>query len=637
MVSVALIHIGKALPEYFFDCLHQVILVNGNSAKVYVLIDDTLVETARSALRELEMDIVFKTKVYPESIVEIIPLSVLQSTVEKSSSYQKYSELSSSAFKSVATFRDGFWISTTLRFFYIEALMQLYRVRKLFHIENDVLVYESFKVICDTFCDEQDKPYMVKDSDNPPRVVPSIMFFPNLNSISCLTTHIAKTIAKEQKFVNDMDILGSFKDKMTFPVSPNESNVYFDAAAIGQYLGGIDPRNINESITLKEIDNPTVGFVNEQSDFKPNLYSFNKTFVYTDDNTIPMKLYTSNSKLNNKLQVVGNLHIHSKQLYKFNSTFDIDYHDVVSGDRVVNMCDFVLSTKDIYAFHQEIQKYTKGYDISKTLIVKNFAEPNIVMLNRYFKNHCLTTGRKVINLFVYTHILDQFFANILPRLDGELRFNLYVHNSDHAFNDKHVALLQDPRIKHVYAQNIDCSDIHKNLTLLPIGIANAMWPHGDIPTLYNVMSDTYKYKKRKALYVNINPNTYGYRKSVLDALSQNTDFEISTNKPYGEYLKELSQHRFCLCMRGNGLDTHRFWESLYLGVIPVVINNSITKCTNFIQYLRLLEVPFVEMTGDEVFQKSFFSESLYKSKIVQTNSSMWSLRSLKMSFYTSKF
>jgi hypothetical protein len=29
-------------------------------------------------------------------------------------------------------------------------------------------------------------------------------------------------------------------------------------------------------------------------------------------------------------------------------------------------------------------------------------------------------------------------------------------------------------------------------------------------------------------------------------------------------------HRFAACPRGNGIDTHRVWEALYLGVVPVV-------------------------------------------------------------------
>jgi hypothetical protein len=32
----------------------------------------------------------------------------------------------------------------------------------------------------------------------------------------------------------------------------------------------------------------------------------------------------------------------------------------------------------------------------------------------------------------------------------------------------------------------------------------------------------------------------------------------------------ISSHKFVICMRGNGLDTHRFCEILLMGSVPVV-------------------------------------------------------------------
>ncbi len=37
-----------------------------------------------------------------------------------------------------------------------------------------------------------------------------------------------------------------------------------------------------------------------------------------------------------------------------------------------------------------------------------------------------------------------------------------------------------------------------------------------------------------------------------------------------KYLRELRNHEFVLCPRGNGVDTHRLWETLYMGSIPIV-------------------------------------------------------------------
>jgi hypothetical protein len=74
----------------------------------------------------------------------------------------------------------------------------------------------------------------------------------------------------------------------------------FDAAAIGQYLGGVDPRNISGD---------TSGFINETCVIKYNNYKFNfnnvngikKPFIIVNDVVIP----------------IFNLHIHCKNLIKF--------------------------------------------------------------------------------------------------------------------------------------------------------------------------------------------------------------------------------------------------------------------------------------------------------------------------------
>jgi hypothetical protein len=36
------------------------------------------------------------------------------------------------------------------------------------------------------------------------------------------------------------------------------------------------------------------------------------------------------------------------------------------------------------------------------------------------------------------------------------------------------------------------------------------------------------------------------------------------------FFEELRASEYSLCPRGNGIDTHRFWESLYTGTIPIV-------------------------------------------------------------------
>ena len=60
------------------------------------------------------------------------------------------------------------------------------------------------------------------------------------------------------------------------------------------------------------------------------------------------------------------------------------------------------------------------------------------------------------------------------------------------------------------------------------------------------------------------------RRPVLDTLRGHPLVTESAGLDYGAYLRELAAHHFCVCPPGNGLDCHRIWECLYLGVIPLV-------------------------------------------------------------------
>ena len=53
--------------------------------------------------------------------------------------------------------------------------------------------------------------------------------------------------------------------------------------------------------------------------------------------------------------------------------------------------------------------------------------------------------------------------------------------------------------------------------------------------------------------------------------------ESLTNERRLVYLQSINEHDFVLCPRGNGRDTHRLWETLYLGSIPIVKNGELPE------------------------------------------------------------
>ena len=72
------------------------------------------------------------------------------------------------------------------------------------------------------------------------------------------------------------------------------------------------------------------------------------------------------------------------------------------------------------------------------------------------------------------------------------------------------------------------------------------------------------------MYVNFNSNTYFSEREALYEKFKNFDWVVVQNSNLSKenYLTELSKYKFSLSPWGNGVDTHRVWESLYVGTIP---------------------------------------------------------------------
>ena len=79
-------------------------------------------------------------------------------------------------------------------------------------------------------------------------------------------------------------------------------------------------------------------------------------------------------------------------------------------------------------------------------------------------------------------------------------------------------------------------------------------------------------ERDKLLYINLNIKTNPYQRSSIKYLveSQTKNYTSEGNVSIKKYCEQLQKHIFCLCVPGNGKDTHRVWESIFFGCIPIV-------------------------------------------------------------------
>lgn len=85
-----------------------------------------------------------------------------------------------SSIKLEKRFRDGFWVHTSKRLFYLYYYIKRLNIINCVHIENDNMVYVNLN----NFYKNEDKLMLIMDQVN--RCVPSIIFIPNCKCMSDL-------------------------------------------------------------------------------------------------------------------------------------------------------------------------------------------------------------------------------------------------------------------------------------------------------------------------------------------------------------------------------------------------------------------------------------------------------------------
>jgi len=245
--------------------------------------------------------------------------------------------------------------------------------------------------------------------------------------------------------------------------------------------------------------------------------------------------------------------------------------NLITGEKIQTLCDYYIGTNDDFNFNPIIRNQTP-----KHINIDNY---NIEIIKKL----------KVNNIFCYTHLIDGEIANfnnercinnlknisiILSNIST--KFNIIFHNSDGAFKNEHKSLLQISNVNKIFTQNLSIEP-EERIIPLPIGIANSMWRHGNLNIWKQILETNSLVNKPNSIYFNFNISTNTIkRKKCYDIITSKTIPNLP-NTDYLNYLTILSSYKFAICPEGNGLDTHRFWECLYLKVIPICLKNHITE------------------------------------------------------------
>ena len=224
--------------------------------------------------------------------------------------------------------------------------------------------------------------------------------------------------------------------------------------------------------------------------------------------------------------------------------------DIITGEKIQKMCDIYLGMDNDFLFNPVIKNEShKHMDLNH--IIMPFDNPRIIFC---YSNRIQILSQKI-----------GFFMN---------PFILVTHNSDQDVVDNYISqnILNCKNLELWYTQN-PCFE-HEKMVFLPIGIANSQWDHGNLSLFENddFMKNIVK-TKMVYFYFSIHTNP-AKREKCYNSLIHRIEW-LDSVSPIENFMR-LKNYEFCICPEGNGVDTHRLWEAIYVKTVPIVIKSKFT-------------------------------------------------------------
>lgn len=297
-------HLGKAVPEHLYRQLEQTRVFNPGEPIFLILSDGAE---------------------YDKKIIGGLDVVVVRmGGIAKCANHRRFLRRNRLNKRSLG----GFWVFTSERFFAIESFLRACPLENVVHMENDVMLYAELASLLPALKSRCPRVGITMDSER--RCIPGFVFLRDPEALSRMNGFIVGDSLRKRH--NDMEALASFIRRegaacSALPVIPpryrelyplenaggerGSSPWYdesfeafggvFDAAALGQFLGGID----------KCEGRDTTGFVNETT-----VYDARKMGLSW---RIEKGLRRPYGKVGDCEFPVFNLHIHSKRMEGFSS------------------------------------------------------------------------------------------------------------------------------------------------------------------------------------------------------------------------------------------------------------------------------------------------------------------------------
>lgn len=311
-------------------------------------------------------------------------------------------------------------------------------------------------------------------------------------------------------------------------------------------------------------------------------------------------------------------------------------------DQFLKFLPQIFFIKSFYSFYFFVfYELILFYKLNIFLLIKNYKK-NILDL----KKLKFISSRSIFNTFVNSFYQDKYYnfnktkiiyisAEFLKYFINKKLHNIYykfviiVGNSDEPVNLKKKQinkLIKNKLFLKLFAQNLCIS--HKKFIHIPIGVdfhtqfyldkfgKNKIFPS-------DVEKKFIEIKKRKKkqifkVYCDFQFNLNKARSECFREIPKKISYFAPNRLSQFNTWKKIKKFKFIACPQGNGLDTHRVWESILLGCIPIVKSGPLDKL--YKQFPIIIIKKWSEINSISLKKKYYLiKKKKYKFKLLKNN------------------
>ena len=497
-------------------------------------------------------------------------------------------------------FRGGLWLKSLERLFVLFQYMVFTGKTSLMHAELDQLIFQ-IAGLCSALDELNYKGLFIPFHDEVSAVA-SVLYINDLDAFRSLLEFavsdvfypnemflISKWAHRHPDKIFELPTVASQVQNRLDSIVPgsklltiNQTQGLVDAAQIGQWVAGIDPKNVSISAipVNKFVDRPKRYLLDEKElqSITFRLDSSHELFLSTKKYSGVAKLY--------------NLHIHSKiHSELLCKSFSLHHLiELANSSEVVRLPGTRRQQIKGWAESRLAKVISSPFSVYSTIISKLYkkiglrcsSKPYIsgdsfrLMADLIWERDSKFTIAEVFPgcvIFCESDYLEDLDAEVLRGIARPIV--LILGNSDRNIDKTVIEKVHLIPGSSIFAQNLVGETVGVNP--LPIGLENRWRVKNGRVLPFRILSLIGRKRKAEILWgfsIQTNPEE---RSRAALALKR-----VSVARPLGavsafQHRLELTKSMFVASPPGNGIDTHRTWEAMYLGCIPVIQDSYLSR------------------------------------------------------------